>query len=44
MILFMAWALITFDTENPKYIHEVLGQGNEKTLQLNKAKLAQYKT
>ena len=31
---------MTCDIENSKYIREVLGPGNEKTLPLNKAKVA----
>ena len=34
------YAMNTCDIENPKYICEVRGPGNEKTLPLNKAKLA----
>ena len=31
--------MITYDIENPKYIHVVLGPGKEKILPMNKAKL-----
>ena len=34
------YAMNTCDIENPKYIREVLSPGNEKTLPMNKAKLA----
>ena len=35
------YGMNTCDIENPKYICKVMGPGKEKTLPLNKAKLAQ---